>query len=114
MPVLRPLPVRPARARQPLGSSDVSSSPAAAKGITAECALALAVDTGASLAVLGRSDPARDTELAANLRRMTDNGVTVRYAPRRCHRPRPGRRRRRPADRRTRPRHRRSARRRTQ
>nr|WP_044955715.1 type I polyketide synthase [Streptomyces clavuligerus] len=81
VPVLRPLPVRPARARQPLGSSDVLLVTGGGKGITAECALALAVDTGASLAVLGRSDPARDTELAANLRRMTDNGVTVRYAP---------------------------------
>jgi enediyne polyketide synthase len=50
------------------------------KGITAECALAMAADSGARLLVLGRSDPARDPELAANLRRIAAAGITVRYA----------------------------------
>ncbi|MEK8107780.1 hypothetical protein NKG94_27125 [Micromonospora sp. M12] len=44
------------------------------KGITAECALAMATDSGASLALLGRSDPAADTELAANLARIAETG----------------------------------------
>nr|BFE84792.1 hypothetical protein GCM10020093_073930 [Planobispora longispora] len=50
------------------------------KGITAECAIAVAGDSGAKLAVLGRSDPADDSELAGNLRRMADSGLTVHYA----------------------------------
>ena len=49
------------------------------KGITAECALALARDTGARLALLGRADPAADPELAANLTRMREAGVRLRY-----------------------------------
>jgi len=50
------------------------------KGITAECALTLARDTGAALALLGRSSPAADAELAANLERMRAAGVRVAYA----------------------------------
>ncbi|EDY52387.1 PskE [Streptomyces clavuligerus] len=80
VPVLRPLPVRPARARQPLGSSDVLLVTGGGKGITAECALAVARDSGARLALVGRSDPASDEELAANLRRMADSDLTVAYA----------------------------------
>ncbi|MFC0865976.1 SDR family NAD(P)-dependent oxidoreductase [Sphaerimonospora cavernae] len=80
VPTLRAMPVRPARTRSPLGTSDVLLVTGGGKGITAECALAVAVDTGARLAVLGRSDPAQDAELAANLRRMADAGVAVHYA----------------------------------
>ncbi|ETK37104.1 type I polyketide synthase, partial [Microbispora sp. ATCC PTA-5024] len=80
VPTLRALPVRPARERQPLGPSDVLLVTGGGKGITAECALAVAGDSGARLAVLGRSDPAADPELAANLRRMADAGVAVHYA----------------------------------
>jgi enediyne polyketide synthase len=80
VPTLRALPVRAERVQQPLDSSDVLLVTGGGKGITAECALAVAADTGAGLAVLGRSDPAADQELAANLRRMADSGVTVQYA----------------------------------
>jgi enediyne polyketide synthase len=80
VPTLRALPARPARTRPPLEETDVLLVTGGGKGITAECALAVAEDTGARLAVLGRSDPAEDTELAANLRRMADTGVTVHYA----------------------------------
>ncbi|WP_190067387.1 SDR family NAD(P)-dependent oxidoreductase, partial [Streptomyces griseocarneus] len=80
VPVLRALPVAPARPEQPLDESDVLLVTGGGKGISAECALALATDTGARLAVLGRSDPATDPELAANLERMAGSGVTVRYA----------------------------------
>ncbi|MDG4764715.1 type I polyketide synthase [Solwaraspora sp. WMMD406] len=79
VPVLRPMPVRPARTEAALGSDDVLLVTGGGKGITAECALALAGDSGARLAVLGRSDPADDQDLATNLRRMRDSGVTVRY-----------------------------------
>jgi enediyne polyketide synthase len=80
VPVFRPLPqtaepVGPT----PLGPDDVLLVTGGGKGITAECALALAKDTGAAIALLGRSDPAGDTELAANLYRLTDAGVRFRY-----------------------------------
>ncbi|GIH67823.1 type I polyketide synthase [Sphaerimonospora thailandensis] len=80
VPTLRAMPVRPARTRQPLDASDVLLVTGGGKGITAECALAVAVDTGARLVVLGRSDPADDAELAANLRRLSGSGVAVHYA----------------------------------
>ncbi|WP_284574558.1 type I polyketide synthase [Streptomyces sp. 2P-4] len=80
VPTLRALPVRPARTDQPLGPADVLLVTGGGKGITAECALALARDSGAALALLGRSDPATDPELAANLRRMADSGTRVHYA----------------------------------
>jgi enediyne polyketide synthase len=85
VPTLRALPVRPpgrpAGGGAPLGEADVVLVTGGAKGITAECALALAGDTGARLAILGRSAADRDAELAAALRRMAEAGVTVRYAP---------------------------------
>ncbi|WP_412543685.1 type I polyketide synthase [Longispora sp. K20-0274] len=80
VPTLRAMPVRPARTVAPLDGTDVLLVTGGGKGITAECALAMAADSGASLALLGRSDPAEDTELAANLKRMAESGVTVRYA----------------------------------
>lgn len=80
VPTLRALPVRAAAAIAPLGAGDVLLVTGGGKGITAECALALATDSGAALALLGRSDPAEDAELAANLSRIAAAGVTVRYA----------------------------------
>ncbi|MFC9863821.1 MULTISPECIES: type I polyketide synthase [unclassified Streptomyces] len=80
VPVLRALPVRAEHSDQILDDSDVLLVTGGGKGITAECALAVARRTGVKLAVLGRSDPARDEDLAANLRRMADSGATVRYA----------------------------------
>jgi enediyne polyketide synthase len=80
VPVLRPLPpVAAAPGSLPLDSTDVLLVTGGGKGITAECALSLAQDTGASLALLGRSDPARDPELAMNLERMRAAGVSFEY-----------------------------------
>lgn len=80
VPTLRALPVAPERTDVPLTDSDVLLVTGGGKGISAECALAVAQKTGAKLAVLGRSDPARDRELAENLDRMRDSGVRVHYA----------------------------------
>ena len=80
VPVLRPLPVRAARTEAALTTTDVLLVTGGGKGITAECALALAEDSGCRLALLGRSDPATDRELADNLDRMAQRGVTLRYA----------------------------------
>jgi enediyne polyketide synthase len=79
VPTLRPMPVRPVRTEAALSPSDVLLVTGGGKGITAECALAIATDTGVPLALLGRSDPADDPELAANLERIGAAGVTVRY-----------------------------------
>jgi enediyne polyketide synthase len=49
------------------------------KGITAECALALAKESGARLALIGRADVDTDGELAANLKRFTAAGIEFRY-----------------------------------
>nr|WSW64809.1 type I polyketide synthase [Streptomyces sp. NBC_00995]WSW71144.1 type I polyketide synthase [Streptomyces sp. NBC_00995] len=87
VPVLRALPPAPPPAENTttpqtphtLGTGDVLLVTGGGKGITAECALALATGTGAGVGLLGRSDPATDPELRANLRRMTAAGVTYRY-----------------------------------
>jgi enediyne polyketide synthase len=63
----------------PLDSSDVLLVTGGAKGITAECALAMAKDSGAKLALIGRDDPAQDEEITANLARMIAAGVVCRY-----------------------------------
>lgn len=80
VPTLRVLPMRPHRTVEPLADNDVLLVTGGGKGITAECALALATDSGARLALIGRSDPAVDPELAANLARFDELGVTARYA----------------------------------
>jgi len=76
-PVLRLL--NQTAAQAPLDLEGVLLVTGGGKGITAECALALARSTGMKLAVLGRSRPAADRVLAANLERMKAAGLTVRY-----------------------------------
>ncbi|MFC4998326.1 SDR family NAD(P)-dependent oxidoreductase [Dactylosporangium cerinum] len=80
VPTLRALPVQADRTEAYLDTGDVLLVTGGGKGISAECALAMAVDSGAGLALLGRSDPAEDRELAANLERIAAAGVTVHYA----------------------------------
>jgi enediyne polyketide synthase len=63
----------------PLGPGDVLLVSGGGKGITAECALMLARATGAAIALLGRSEPAADAELAANLGRMDAAGARYAY-----------------------------------
>ena len=67
------------RAGTPLDSSDVLLVTGGAKGITAECALVMATDSGAKLALVGRDAPADDEEISANLARMTAAGVACQY-----------------------------------
>jgi len=62
-----------------LGPDDVLLVTGGGKGIGAECALAAARSAGARLAILGRSDPRRDPELAANLERMAAAGIRTLY-----------------------------------
>ncbi|MFR9798345.1 SDR family NAD(P)-dependent oxidoreductase [Streptomyces sp. MS06] len=82
VPVLRPLATEvsaSASAAAALGDGDVLLVTGGGKGITAEAALALARDTGTGLALLGRSDPDADPELARNLERFRAAGVRHRY-----------------------------------
>lgn len=79
-PVLRALPRSAASGPATvLTDGDVMLVTGGGKGITAECALALGRATGATIAILGRSDPASDAELAANLQRLRHACVPFRY-----------------------------------
>lgn len=80
VPRLRPLEVQGAELEPPpLGPGDVLLVSGGGKGIGAECALDLARASGASLALLGRSDPSEDSQLAKNLERSKASGVRWRY-----------------------------------
>lgn len=63
----------------PLNAEDLLLVSGGGKGIAAECAAALALSTGARLALLGRSSPEQDAELTANLARLHDKGIRFRY-----------------------------------
>jgi len=62
-----------------LCSDDVLLVSGGGKGIAAECALGIAVRTGARLVLLGRSKPDCDSVLAENLERMTAQHVDHQY-----------------------------------
>ncbi|MFJ9363923.1 type I polyketide synthase [Nocardia sp. NPDC101769] len=62
-----------------LGSDDVLLVTGGGKGITAECALAIAKETGVRVALVGRSDPDSDRELASNLDRFASAGIVYSY-----------------------------------
>jgi enediyne polyketide synthase len=66
-------------ARLPLNADDVLVVTGGAKGITAECALALSRETGARLALIGRAQPEGNPELAESLNRFAAAGVEFRY-----------------------------------
>ena len=78
-PVLKVLPQLKTSAELPLKANDVLLVTGGGKGITAECAFALAKETGVRLVLLGRSQPYQDPELLTNLDRMTAAGIEFRY-----------------------------------
>lgn len=77
--VMRSLPMSDGAGELPLTRADVLLVTGGGKGVTAECALALARDTGARLVLLGRATPEADPKLAANLKRMTEAGIVFKY-----------------------------------
>lgn len=79
VPLLRLLPPTREAREAPLGPEDVLLVTGGGKGIAAECALSLARETGARLALLGRSRPEDDEELSVNLERIESAGVVFRY-----------------------------------
>ncbi|NNC95394.1 MAG: SDR family NAD(P)-dependent oxidoreductase [Chitinophagales bacterium] len=62
-----------------LEEDDVVLVSGGGKGITAECALALAREYGVRLAIMGRSDPTKDVVLSNNLERFKKHGVDCLY-----------------------------------
>lgn len=62
-----------------LSETDVILVTGGAKGITAECALALGRKYTSKLLLLGRSDPKLDKNLENNLKRFEAAGITYRY-----------------------------------
>jgi enediyne polyketide synthase len=69
-PALRYLPLAPLPGSLPLTRDDHLVVSGGGKGIGAECALALARETGVRVTLLGRAHPERDPALADNLRRF--------------------------------------------
>lgn len=78
-PVLRPLEFGPHDCELPLTNQDVLVVTGGARGITAECALQLARESGARLAIFGLSHPTADDEICTNLERIMAAGVDFRY-----------------------------------
>lgn len=78
-PVLRLLPMPEEVGEILLGPHDVLLVTGGGKGIAAECALALARETKVRLALLGRSRPDDDAELATNLQRIAAAGINFKY-----------------------------------
>jgi len=79
-PVLRALtPAGPRAGGAPLSQDDVLLVTGGTRCVTAECGLALAQDSGARLALLGRADPATDHRVSTTLARMAAAGVQVHY-----------------------------------
>jgi enediyne polyketide synthase len=78
-PVLKLLPLRETSGALPLTAGDLMLVSGGGKGIAAESAISLASRTGVRLVLLGRSDPAKDDELARNLARMSALNIDFRY-----------------------------------
>ncbi len=78
-PVLRPLELETDEGELPLTKNDVLVVTGGARGITAECALRLARESGARLAIFGLSQPTADDEIITNLERMKAVGSDFRY-----------------------------------
>lgn len=78
-PILKVLPLPGKPSALQLNSEDLMVVSGGGKGIAAECAISLASRTGVRLVLLGRSDPAKDEELARNLERMTALDIKFRY-----------------------------------
>ncbi|HET6978767.1 MAG TPA: type I polyketide synthase [Pyrinomonadaceae bacterium] len=78
-PVLRPLELEVNENELSLTSHDVLVVTGGARGITAECALRLARESGVRLAIFGLSQPDADHEIISNLERMKATGIDFRY-----------------------------------
>ena len=78
-PALRPVFRESHPSAVPLSNADVLLVSGGGKGIAAECALALARETGVRLLLVGRSELKENSDLAHNLERFREAGVDFRY-----------------------------------
>lgn len=78
-PLLRPLTLDQDESELPLTISDVLVVTGGARGITAECTIRLARESGARLAIFGLSQPTADDEIVTNLERLKAAGIKTRY-----------------------------------
>jgi enediyne polyketide synthase len=78
VPVLSPIELNGKKSMK-LSNEDVLLFTGGGKGIALECALSIAKDTGAKLALIGRSNPESDKELRANLERAEALGISFAY-----------------------------------
>ncbi|MDZ7896963.1 MAG: SDR family NAD(P)-dependent oxidoreductase [Arcicella sp.] len=71
----------PAKAdiKDALSADDVILATGGGKGITFESVFSLAKSTGAKLVIMGRSQPEKDDELRANLKKLYENNITYKY-----------------------------------
>ncbi|RKZ54863.1 MAG: erythronolide synthase [Candidatus Parabeggiatoa sp. nov. 2] len=69
----------PLAQRVVLTADDILLVTGGGKGITAECAAALAQDSGVRLVLLGRASPEKDAELSGNLARLQTKAVNFKY-----------------------------------
>lgn len=82
IPIVRPLEIdteKSEKSGNSLTADDVLIVTGGAKGITAECVLALARQTGVKLALLGTSDAEADSEVKSNLERFRVSGINHEY-----------------------------------
>jgi enediyne polyketide synthase len=80
--VLKPLATEykaPQAQRVVLTADDILLVTGGGKGITAECAAALAQHSGVRLVLLGRASPEKDAELSGNLARLQTMAVNFKY-----------------------------------
>lgn len=75
----RPVALSASENELPLAAEDVLLVTGGAKGITAECVLALAKMTNVKLALLGTSDAETDSEVSENLARFRAAGIRFKY-----------------------------------
>jgi len=78
-PILRLLTLGKNRSPKVLDAEDVILITGGGKGIAAECGLAVAKASGAKLALMGRSRPSENAELATNLERIRAEGILYHY-----------------------------------
>lgn len=78
-PVVRPVETKAEKIEIGLTANDVLVATGGAKGITAECVLALARQTNVKLALFGTSDAELDREVKNNLDRFRASGVNCVY-----------------------------------
>ena len=79
VPILNYFPITDNNNKIALTPQDVVLISGGGKGIAAECALQLALKTGASIALLGRSRQEEDQELSNNLQRFASHGCNFSY-----------------------------------